>query len=114
MTEDKSKLRVLSYDDWIAEGTELFGDDKLQWEFVCPACGHIQKPIDFKPYQDAGANPSSAAQSCIGRFDGHMHVDMGTGNPCNYTAGGVKVVFPDGHENPVFGFNYSETPGIAP
>lgn len=75
--------------EWFAKGTALFGPDVLKWKFVCPACGNVQTPEEFRQYADEGAKPDDARFNCIGRYDGHMHVDMGAGKPCNYTGGGL-------------------------
>lgn len=96
--------------EWQAKGAELFGRDAIKWRFVCPSCGHVQTPEDFRPYPDT--NPETALFSCIGRFDGkHGHVTIGTKpGPCNYTSGGlfnlnrVEVEMPDGKKLRVFDF----------
>ena len=83
--------------EWLAEGKGLFGDDMLRWRFVCPSCGHVQAPEDFRQYADQGATPDTARFNCIGRYDGHITVDAfqgpGTG-PCNYTSGGLICIAP--------------------
>jgi len=89
MNKKPSSVIVMTKDEWIAKGTELFGPDMLQWRFVCPACKHVQKVADLAPYKDQGATPDSATHNCIGRYDGHMNVDMGAGQPCNYTGYGL-------------------------
>ena len=106
------KIETLTQQEWLAKGEKLFGEDVLEWEFVCPSCGHVQKPEDFRPYKDKGADPNTAFLKCIGRYDGHGDNSMGSGKkPCNYTSAGllninpVKVVKPDGKEVYVFAFN---------
>lgn len=107
----EAKTRTLSYDEWQAEGTALFGDNVLRWRFVCPSCGHIQTIGDFRQYKDQGATPDSARQVCIGRFDGHMDVPMSSGaSPCNYAAYGLLhlcpiIVLHEGKELQCFDFD---------
>ncbi len=80
----------MTKEEWIAEGKRLFGDDMLKWRFVCPSCGHIQTPEDFRRYKEKGATPDTAYFNCIGRYDGHENVDMCSGkSPCNYSGGGL-------------------------
>lgn len=97
--------------EWLDKGKQLFGDDMMQWEFVCPSCGHVQKVEDFRPFKDKGATPNSALIECIGRYDGHMENDIGSGkSPCNYASYGllnfnrVTVIEEDGTEHRCFAF----------
>jgi len=108
---DGPTLKKVPKDEWLAEAKKRFGDDPLNWKFVCPSCGHIQSCVDFRPYKDKGADPNDAYFSCIGRFDGHMKTSMLSGeSPCNYTLGGLfvlattVVVLEDGRQLPVFEF----------
>ena len=32
---------------WQMEGIALFGVDPNLWEFICPTCGTVQRPVDF-------------------------------------------------------------------
>jgi len=81
---------TMTKDEWQQKGKELFGDDMLDWRFVCPSCGNVQTPRDFKPYKDPGATPGDACSNCIGRFDGHGDVEILSGkSPCNYASGGL-------------------------
>jgi hypothetical protein len=98
-------------DEWWTKAKRLFGEDENNWRFVCPACGNIQSVGDFRKYKNQGATPNSAYQVCIGRFDGHMDVDMGAGRPCNYHGFGLfqlqktEVIDEDGKITPVFEFD---------
>ena len=88
-------VAVMTKAMWEAKGTELFGPDKMKWRFVCPSCGHIQAVEDFRAFKDDGATPDLAYSCCIGRYDGHMHVEMGTRpGPCNYTGYGLFNICP--------------------
>lgn len=84
-------LVVMDKEEWLRKGTELFGPDWMNWQFVCPACGHVAKIGDFKQY---GAKPNAATCECIGRYDGHINVPMGEGRPCNYTGYGLLDLCP--------------------
>lgn len=82
-----------SVEEWHAEGVKRFGPDMMKWKFVCPACGHVQTPEDYKA---AGAPESTVGFSCVGRwlkkcrdaFEG-----KGEG-PCNYAGGGLFRIGP--------------------
>ena len=102
--------------EWRVKATELFGEDFMQWKFVCPVCRHVASVADWK---DAGAPVQSAAFSCVGRWAGAnpktAKGDIGPNGiegkgPCNYAGGGlfklnpVTVVDPDGHELHAFAF----------
>ncbi|MBA7621066.1 hypothetical protein ES703_28423 [subsurface metagenome] len=99
---------TMTLQEWKAKGKRLFGNDTSKWKFKCPACGHVQTPQDFKALK---VDPNLVYRNCIGRYDGHMDVDMGTKpGPCNYTSGGlininpVPVVDVDGNTKYVFAF----------
>lgn len=99
--------------DWINELKRRFGDDFLNWKFVCPACDRVNSLWEFK---ELGAEPDDAYCNCIGRFN-----DKGTDGlkpdrkiskefGCNWAAYGLfktlgkgdVVVTPDGKEVDVF------------
>lgn len=54
---------------WRDAAVALFGENPMQWRFVCPSCGHVASVQDWK---DAGATEGEVAFSCVGR-----HVDAG-------------------------------------
>jgi len=105
------KIRM-TYEEWLAKGKELFGEDMLQWKFVCPNCGHVQCAEDFRKYVPNGAKPDDAHFNCIGRYKGGNVGTLGDGkSPCNYTAGGLFRLSPiivemEGKE--VFSFAFAE------
>ena len=71
---------VLLYMDWLARGKELYGPDMLDWQFVCPACGHVQT---LREFHEAGIDPDYGVANCASRFG------LG-GNPtCKWTTGGL-------------------------
>lgn len=108
---------VYTLEEWYAEAVRLFGEDKLKWKFVCPACGHVQAVEDFRQYKDLGATVESSNFNCIGRYAGankNAGLD-GTGKakgPCNYTSGGlldlrpVIIRMPDGGS--IRSFNFAQ------
>ncbi len=84
MPEDK----VLTYDEWIAEGTRRFGPDKMGWKFICPSCGYVASVADWRNAGDEKG--SMTAFSCIGRLTGsEKQMFDKTGGPCNYAGGGL-------------------------
>lgn len=98
----------MTHSEWLAEGTRRFGEDKMQWRFVCPSCGYVARVQDWR---SAGATEGQVAYSCIGRALGSAK-ELGdtTGGPCNYAGGGlfrlnpVRVTFPGGEVMDVFAF----------
>lgn len=88
------QITVMTKEDWQALGTQLFGPNMMEWRFVCPACGNIASVEDFASYKEQGANPNSATCECIGRYDGHEAVVMGTAKPCNYAGYGLIDLCP--------------------
>ncbi|TCT21176.1 VVA0879 family protein [Thiobaca trueperi] len=102
-------IQEMTHAEWIAEGRRRFGDDMMNWRFVCPACGHVAAARDWK---DAGAPPNAVAFSCVGRWlptAREAFADAGHG-PCNYAGGGLFRLNPlhvrreDGQIEPVFAF----------
>jgi len=91
-TKETIEKRKISKEEWLQKGKDLFGEDVMGWEFVCPGCGNIQKVSDFKPYKDKGATPNSAYTECIGRYSGGDWY-KGT-KPCNYAAYGLFNIAP--------------------
>ncbi len=82
------ETKEMTAEQWRAEGRALFGDDMMTWAFVCPSCGHVAKPSDWKA---AGAPQNAVAYSCVGRWLGAdaTHTFHGKGGPCNYAGGGL-------------------------
>jgi len=99
----------MTKDEWIAEGKLRFGDDTLQWRFVCPSCGHI---ASVKDWREANAPDGAIAFSCVGRYangDDSKTFNK-NGGPCQYAGGGlfrlnpVQVIDEDGQKQDVFAF----------
>jgi hypothetical protein len=104
-------------EEWNTEGQKLFGENKMKWRFVCPACGFKQTVQDYK---DAGAPPGAVGFSCLGRwqevrkdaFDKKDKRDL----PCNYAGGGLINYNPvevDGRKYFAFA-PYEEEPKVDP
>jgi|SRR5687767_212614 len=86
-------MRKVTSEQWEAEGRSLYGDDKMNWKFRCPSCGHVASVADWKA---AGASQGEVAFSCVGR---HLNAnDKATfgrsGGPCNYAGGGLFKINP--------------------
>lgn len=94
----------MTREEWYAQGKALFGEDMMQWKFLCPACKHIASTQDYK---DAGAPEGAVAFSCVGRWlPVRSEAFSGEPGPCNYSGGGLIKYNPikiDGEEN-VFAF----------
>lgn len=96
-------------EQWQQEGTRRFGEDKMNWKFVCPACGRI---TSVKEMVEAGAEPDDAVQKCMGRINGKGGPwGKDTGDGCNWAAYGLfkcmgkgAVVLKEGREVDVFQF----------
>jgi hypothetical protein len=101
----------MSLADWVAEGERRFGADREAWRFVCPVCGFVQTPAD---YRKAGGEHAEGliAFSCIGRLMPDPRKAFGGKGPgpCNYAGGGlfglnpVTVTAPDGKQHHMFAF----------
>lgn len=78
-----------SLEAWQDFARTLFGEDMMDWRFVCPVCGHVATARDYK---ESGAPQSAVAFSCIGRWlessREAFSKDDGPG-PCNYAGGGL-------------------------
>jgi hypothetical protein len=104
-------METITEVNWRKKGEKLFGKNALKWKFVCPVCGNIQMPEDFKKYKDKGAKLSDAYFNCIGRFsEGKGTLLNKKESPCDYTSGGllnmspVSVVDKQGKKHFVFDF----------
>lgn len=108
----------MSVSEWRAEGSRRFGDEMLQWQFVCPSCGHVATPQHWK---DAGAPVTAVAFSCVGRWTGAKREafsarDKGQSGPCNYAGGGlfrinpVRVVGDGAAGNETYVFAFADVP----
>lgn len=46
------KKIALTQKQYMEIGVKLFGENELDWRFICPSCGHVASAAD---YRDAGA-----------------------------------------------------------
>ena len=97
----------MKYQEWHDEAVKRFGNNPLDWKFVCPSCGHVASVKDWK---DAGAPEGAVAFSCVGRYTGSKkEMCDKTGGLCNYAGGGLFRLNPvrvekDGIVTDVFAF----------
>lgn len=87
-------MSTMTEEEFVAKGRQLFGDDKMQWRFECPSCGHVATPQDWK---NAGAPDNSVAFSCVGRWlegTDDTHTFRKSGGPCLYAGGGLFRINP--------------------
>lgn len=84
--------REIDIADWRAEAKAKFGDDPLDWRFVCPVCKY---EAANREWVEASAS-ESAAFSCVGRYrKSARRAFGGTGpGPCDYAGGGLFVLNP--------------------
>ena len=97
----------MTLDEWRARGAELFGEDALQWKFICPSCKTV---IAVHEWQAAGAPQNAVAFSCVGRWlPKSKEAFFGGGEgPCNYAGGGLIGINPvkiEGRAENVFDFS---------
>ena len=104
--------------EWLDEGTALFGKDIHRWRFQCPMCGKVYSVQEFVA---AGGDVNGAYQECIGRYHGAGSPGSQDGNPdgCNWAAYGLfgipngkgrLVKTPDEKITEVFDFAREDTP----
>jgi len=106
-------VRVLSWAEWMEEGRRLFGPDRQNWAFRCPACGCRQNALDFIRRR---IDPRGRVfMTCFGRF---LPVSE---DPwvirCRFSLEGLPqfsrvVVVYEGREIPVF--EYAEPQSLDP
>lgn len=90
-----------------------FGQNALDWAFVCPNCGDIATARDFPDDQR-----DHVGQECVGRHRGALKADGGMAERgCNWAAyglipGPLKVTLADG--TVVRSFRFAPAPQTAP
>ncbi|MGA3524206.1 VVA0879 family protein [Melissospora conviva] len=70
--------RTLTQDQFENEARAAFGDNPMRWAFICPGCGDVATPADFK---EVAGPAGMAGQECIGRYT--------TGRGCTWVAYGL-------------------------
>ncbi len=84
-------LQEFTHAEWMAEGKRLFGDNVMDWAFVCPSCKRV---TTTRQYQEAGAKVEAVGFSCIGRYLPECNDAFTGAAPCNYTSGGLICISP--------------------
>lgn len=80
--------------EFLAIGMERFGDDPMNFKFVCPSCGYVASAEDYKA---AGAPETAVGFSCVGRWmkgDWSDNTFNNAGGPCEYAGGGLIKLNP--------------------
>lgn len=82
-----SDIYTYAHADWLAEARRRFGDNALDWRFVCPFCGNVASGRDWK---DAGGDPQRSYVECIGRLIGAKGgLNRDREQPCDWAAFGL-------------------------
>jgi len=103
--------------EWLAKGERLFGPDKMRWRFVCPVCGHVAAPADWKAI---GAGNGEVAFSCVGRYiaGAKQAFEKSGKGPCTYAGGGLfrlnplEIVRENGEVVSYFAFDEPTAGGV--
>lgn len=74
-------MSTISQQEWEAKGVELFGENKQEWRFVCPACGNVESLESAKKDHPDAIDDWRVEQECIGRHT--------TETGCNWAAYGL-------------------------
>lgn len=92
----------MTHADFVAELRRRFGDNPLNWRFVCPACGTVQGAPDFYAAgfeRGKGEVNKYLGFSCIGRFTRQGDAGIAAKNRgekwdkgCNWTLGGLLQI----------------------
>lgn len=91
-TAPELPTKYRSRDEWRAMAVSLFGENPMDWRFVCPACGHVATVAEWCKHH---APEGAVAFSCVGRWSGAKREAFGDGEgPCNYAGGGLICVNP--------------------
>lgn len=105
------RTRVITREEWLREGIELFGPDKRRWTFRCPCCGHPQSVADFLHHR---LDPQGKVfRTCLSAFltpGAESHRE-----PCTYSLADPAhvpeiVVLHEGLDVPVMPFARHEAP----
>lgn len=79
-----------THDNWMKEARSRFGDDPMDFAFICPRCKRINKISEFK--ERGAKNADAAAVECIGRYAGVLNVKSNedfVGPGCDWVAYGL-------------------------
>jgi len=98
-------MRTMELKQWLARGTELYGDNMRAWRFRCVACGNVQSAelVDARNPELVGVNKSSWIYfACEGRHTAGVGCDWSLGGL--FTIHRLEVIPPDGKPAPAFEF----------
>ena len=110
---DPPELVSMTEKEWQLQAIRLFGQDFLNWAFVCPVCANVQSVQDFKNIGEPHVMAHSVYQECIGRHiagSKEAFSDDSRSGPCNYAGYGlfdlrpIQIVMGDGSTQKVFAF----------
>ncbi|MFD4572063.1 VVA0879 family protein [Streptomyces sp. NPDC058417] len=115
---ETTDYRKLTQAELIAEAIARFGDDPLDWTFLCPSCGDRANGRDFStalaehPRTRQSGEPVIASdvvgQECIGRTLGALEKQRTySGRGCNWVAYGLfsgpwEIALPGGRSMSAF------------
>lgn len=80
--------------EWFQKGKKLFGENMMEWKFICPSCGNVASVLDYK---NAGAPSGAIGFSCVGLWlpeQKEAFSKKPLGIPCNYSGGGLININP--------------------
>jgi len=98
------KSKIVLENDWVKEGIELFGEDRMDWKFKCPSCGIIQSVHGYKEtYPDLeGYFYATIFCRCIGWIDPTVGCNLNLDE--NGGISGATLKMNDGRMVPIFDF----------
>lgn len=111
MADTATEKRTWTQAELLAEAKRRFGDDPLDFAFVCPSCGDVTAIREFREARhenhrdgsDCAGHPELAGQECIGRLLGALKGPQKAwkGRGCDWAAYGLipgpwSVEMPDG------------------
>lgn len=101
-------IAYLTTHEWNEEGERLFGADRDEWKFICPACQTVASVAD---YLSLKANPNQIGRQCIGTFVPEVREQGNQATaPCNYKADSSAPIriLDDGESECAFAFAQPE------
>ena len=113
-------MKTMTIEEFATEAKARFGNNIVNWKFVCPMCGTVQSVLELSNavVADGGTREDTEKYigfSCIGRFTGQGDEGIAAKNKglpwdkgCNWTLGGLlrchtlEVILADGTVRPTF------------
>lgn len=117
-------METVTHAEFLATLIDRFGQDPMDWAFICPSCKDVATGADFKAALEAHPRESRGkpvvaehviGQECIGRSLGALNAADGAwgGRGCNWTAYGLFAgplyVMVSTSERPVPSFHIAES-----